>query len=100
MDQNRRNGLNWTEMDQTRKSYKRKAPLYIYIWYKIEILLKPNLSVYVCEALFWRLEPWFLSPHPTSIYTCEVTISLRVCGGSSYYINMICFIKKNSSKKY
>ena len=69
MDQNRRNGLNWTEMDQTRKSYKGKAPfiyiyIYIYIWYKIEILLKPNLSVYVCEALFWRLEPWFLPPHP------------------------------------
>ena len=25
--------------------------------YKIRILLYPNLSVYVCEAHFWRLEP-------------------------------------------
>ena len=34
--------------------------IYIYI-YKIEILLKPNLSVYMCETSSLRLEPWPLS---------------------------------------
>ena len=110
LDQSGLNWIEWTKIDEMdwiepkwtklENPIKEKLLLYIYIWYKIEILLKPNLSVYVCETLFWRLEPWFLPPHPTSIYTFEVTIALRVYGGSSHYINMICFIKKNSSKKY
>ena len=31
--------------------------IYIYILYKLEFLLYPNLSVYVCETPSWKLEP-------------------------------------------
>ena len=55
--------------------------------YKIEFLLQHNLSIYVCETPFQILEPRPLPPishkHPTSTYTCEVTIALRVCGGNN-----------------
>ena len=44
------------------------------------ILLYPNLNVYVCEALFWKLEPDPYPPHSTNTYTCGVTIAPRVCG--------------------
>ena len=38
-------------------------------FYKIEFLLYPNLSVYVCEAPSWRLEsrPLPLTPHTPQI---------------------------------
>ena len=57
--------------------------IYIYILYKVEILFKPNLSVYVCETPSWRLEsrPLSLTPHK-QIYTCGVTITPKVCGDS------------------
>ena len=38
--------------------------IYIYILYKIEILLQPNLSVYVRETPPWRLESRPLPPTP------------------------------------
>ena len=44
---------------------------------KQNILPKQRLSVYVCEAFSWRLEPGPYSSHFTSIYTHEVTIALR-----------------------
>ena len=56
--------------------------LNIFFLYKIEILLYPNLSVYVCEAPSWKLEPRSLPPHTTSTYTCEMTTTPRVCDGS------------------
>ena len=50
--------------------------LFLFFLYKIEILLYPNLNVYVCEPPFQKLESHPLSPpsHPTSTYTCGVTI--------------------------
>ena len=35
----------------------------------------------MCEIPSWRLKLWALPPHPTSTYTCEVTIVPRVCSG-------------------
>ena len=53
-----------------------------FFFYKIEFLLYHNLSVYVCmKLIFWNLNPDPYPPHPTSTYTCEVTIAPRVCGG-------------------
>ena len=43
-------------------NYEYNIYIYIYILYKIEILLYSNLSVYVCEAPSWRLEPRSLLP--------------------------------------
>ena len=43
-----------------------------------------KLSVYVCEISFWRLEPWPLPLHLTSIYTCRVTTALRMHGDHKY----------------
>ena len=52
---------------------------FFFFFYKIEILLYPNLSVYVCETPSWRFELWPLPFTPISTYTCGVTIVLRVC---------------------
>ena len=38
----------------------------------------------MCKTSSWRLELRPLPPHPTSTYTCRVTITPRVCGGHSY----------------
>ena len=38
----------------------------------------------MCEALSWTLKPGPCPPTLTSIYTCGVTIVLRVCGGNLY----------------
>ena len=32
------------------------------------------------ETPSWRFEPGPYSSHPTSTYTCEVTIAPKVCG--------------------
>ena len=47
------------------------------------------------ETPSWKLEPWPLPPHPTSIYTCGVTIAPKVCGGK--YQNKLS--KENSNLK-
>ena len=36
--------------------------IWFFFGYKIEILLYPNLSVYVCETPFWKLEPHIFPP--------------------------------------
>ena len=38
---------------------------FFFLIYKIKILLKPNLSVYMCETPSWRLKPRLLplTPH-------------------------------------
>ena len=43
--------------------------LFFIFFYKIEFLLYPNLSVYVCEAPSWRLESRSLplTPHTPQI---------------------------------
>ena len=41
--------------------YNWKEPLFIII---IIIPLYPNLFVYVCKALSWRVEPWSLPLNP------------------------------------
>ena len=47
-------------------------------FYKIEILLYPNLSVYVCEASSWKLEPRPLSSHtPQALILVEWPLRQR-----------------------
>ena len=56
-------------------------------------------SLSVCVKLIsWdlNLDPYF--PHPTSIYTCEVTTALKMCGGASQLF-LKCF-EYHSSKQY
>ena len=36
-----------------------------------------------------NLNPNSYPPHPTSIYTCGVTIALRVCGGDVVLLNIM-----------
>ena len=39
----------------------------------------------MCVKLIPRyLNPDTYLPHPTSIYTCKVTIALRMCGSETY----------------
>jgi len=33
------------------------------------------------ETPFWELELWFLAPHSTSTYTCEMTIAPKMHSG-------------------
>ena len=59
-----------------------KNLFYLFI---IIIPLKPNLFVYVCKTLFWRVEPRSLLPNPQELYTCGVTITLRVHGSEKSF---------------
>ena len=34
----------------------------LFILYTIKFLFYSNLSIYMCETPFWRLEPWLLAP--------------------------------------
>ena len=75
--------------------------LFIYLFlYKIEFLFYHNISVYVCETLSWKLEPWPLfstphTPHSTNTYTCEVTNALRMYSGlTSFEIWIVLLIFK------
>ena len=42
----------------------------------------------MCETLFWILEPQLLPLHPTSTYTCGVTIAPKVCSGKIPLLNI------------
>ena len=48
----------------TRSTYKTQEVLFFFFFYKIEFLLYPNLSVYICKAPSWKLEPHPLSTMP------------------------------------
>ena len=37
------------------------------------------------KLLLGYLNPNLYPPHPTNIYTCGVTIALRMCVGGHYY---------------
>ena len=71
---------------------------FFFFLHKIEILLQLNLSVCVCKAPPWKLEPRFLLPCPTSIYTCKViTVCMVVYCiliWSNYYIMSYVVVKK------
>ena len=41
----------------------------------------------MCETPSWRLGFRPLPPYSISIYTCEVTTTLRVCGDLKEFIN-------------
>ena len=82
--------------------------IYIYIYiYKIEILLYPNLSVYMCETPSWRLEPWPLPPTPHKHLYLWSDQCTKMCGGYYLYIlkfglkfSIRCFLSRLKSLNY
>ena len=64
---------------------------YLFIFfYKIEFLLQSNLLM--CVKLSHRdLNPGSYPPYPTSIYTCKVTITPKMCDDKSLIVlNSLC----------
>ena len=66
--------------------------VFFFFFYKIEILLYPNLSVYVCKTLSWKLKPRPLPPNTPQALTiaprvcAAFTIAPSVCNGHSYLL--------------
>ena len=56
---------------------------FFFFFLQDKISTLPNLSIYVCEIPFWRLESRPLLPHLTNIYICGEITAPRMCDSSN-----------------